>query len=131
MLLAADFGVGQVLWSFFWFFLFFMWIMLVFRVFGDIIRSDMSGVSKALWTAFVIFLPYLGILMYLIVNGDAMGARQVQAAQQQEAAIQDYIRSTAGTSSSADQLASLANLHAGGKLSDAEYAAAKSKVIQS
>lgn len=131
MLLAAEFGVGQVLWSFFWFFIFFMWIMLVFRVFGDIIRSDdLSGASKAIWTAFIIFLPYLGVLMYLIARGDAMGSRQMQAAQQQEAALQNFIRSTAGSSSEADQLASLADLHTNGKLSDAEYAAAKSRVIQ-
>jgi hypothetical protein len=129
MLIAAEFGVGQVVWSIFWFFLFFVWIMLVFQIFGDIIRSDMSGVSKAVWAAFIIFLPYLGIFMYLIVNGPSMGARQVQAAQQQEAAMQEYIRSAAGGSSAADQLSSLASLHSSGKLSDEEYAAAKSRVI--
>ncbi len=52
MLVAAEFGTGQVLWSIFWFFLFFVWIMLVFQVFGDIIRADdMSGWSKAIWAA--------------------------------------------------------------------------------
>jgi hypothetical protein len=128
---AAEFGTGQVLWSIFWFFLFFVWIMLVFQVFGDIIRSDMSGMSKAIWSVFIIFVPYLGIFMYLIVNGSAMGERNVQAAQQQEAAVQDYIRSAAGSSSASDQLASLADLHSSGKLSDEEYAAAKSRVINS
>lgn len=129
MLIAAEFGVGQVLWSIFWFFLFFVWIMLVLQVFGDIIRSDMSGASKALWAAFIIFVPYLGIFMYLIANGSAMGARQVEAAQRQEAAMQQYIRSAAGGTSASDQLASLAQLHSNGQLSDSEYAAAKAKVI--
>jgi len=127
---AAEFGTGQVLWSIFWFFLFFMWIMLVFNVFGDIFRSDdLSGIAKAIWTAFVIFLPYLGVFMYLIVRGDHMARRRVEAAEAQDAAMQQYIRSAAGASSPADQLASLADLHAAGKLDDAEYQQAKQRVI--
>ena len=129
MLLAAEFGTGQVLWSILWFFLFFVWIMLIFTIFGDIIRNDeMSGWGKALWSILIIFLPFLGIFLYLIVNGSKMGERQARAAQQQEAAVQDYIRTTAGTSD-ADQLAKLADLHSQGKIDDAEYAAAKAKIL--
>ena len=129
MLLAAEFGTGQVLWSILWFFLFFVWIMLIFTIFGDIIRNDeMSGWGKALWSILIIFLPFLGIFLYLIINGSKMGERQARAAQQQEAAVQDYIRTTAGTSD-AEQLAQLADLHSQGKLDDAEYAAAKAKVL--
>ncbi|MGB5759244.1 MAG: PLDc N-terminal domain-containing protein [Acidimicrobiales bacterium] len=128
---AAEFGTGQVLWSIFWFFLFFMWIMLVFNIVGDIFRSDdLSGIAKAVWLAFIIFLPYLGVFMYLIVRGDKMSMRQMRQAQSQEAAVQDYIRSAAGTASSpADQLASLADLHSAGKLTDVEYEEAKRRVI--
>ena len=87
MLLAAEFGTGEVLWSIFWFFLFFMWIMLVFNIFGDIMRSDdLSGASKAMWSIFVIFLPFLGIFVYLIARGDDMAGRQMQASQNQHAA---------------------------------------------
>jgi len=124
-----------VLWSILWFFLFFVWIMLIFTIFGDIIRNDeMGGWAKAIWSIFIIFLPFIGIFIYLIVNGGKMGERQVKAAQTQEAAVQDYIRTTAGGGgggSEADQLAKLADLHAGGKLDDAEYSAAKAKVIGS
>lgn len=131
MLLASDFGVGQVLWSMLYFFLFFMWVMLVFNVIGDIFRSDdMGGWGKALWTAFIIFVPYLGVFVYLIVRGGSMAQRQVNRVQAQEAAVQEYIRSTAGgASTEAEQLASLAELHTAGKLSDDEYAAAKAKVL--
>jgi len=41
--IAAEFGTSQVFWSILWFFLFFLWISRVITVFGDIIRSDMSG----------------------------------------------------------------------------------------
>jgi hypothetical protein len=129
LLLAAEFGTGQVLWSILWFFLFFVWIMLIFTIFGDIIRNDdMSGWGKAIWSILIIFLPFLGIFAYLIINGNKMGERQMKSAQAQEAAVQDYIRTTAGTSQ-ADELAKLADLHKAGSLDDAEYAAAKAKII--
>jgi hypothetical protein len=131
LLLAAEFGTGQVFWSILWFFLFFVWIMLIFTIFGDIIRNDeMGGVKKAIWSVFIIFLPYLGVFAYLIINGNKMGERQVKAARAQEAAMQDYIRTTAGGGASpAEQLATLAELHTNGKIDDAEYAAAKAKVV--
>lgn len=132
MLLAAEFGTGQVLWSMLWFFLFFMWIMLVFNTIGDIFRSDdLSGIAKALWTMFIVFLPFLGVFVYLIARGDKMTQHQVDAVQAQDAATQQYIRAAAGTSGAADQLKSLADLHDAGKLSDEEYAAAKNGVLGS
>ena len=39
-MILAEFQVGQMLWSMFWFFLFLMWVMLVISIFGDILRSD-------------------------------------------------------------------------------------------
>ena len=61
-MIAAEWGTGQVFWSFVWFFLFFVWIYLLIVVFGDIFRShDLSGWAKAIWTIFVIFLPRAGI----------------------------------------------------------------------
>jgi hypothetical protein len=134
LLLAAEFGTGQVLWSLLWFFLFFVWIMLIFTIFGDIIRSDdMGGWAKAIWSIFIIFLPFLGILIYLIVRGGGMAERNVAAAKKQQAMMDDYIRTSAAgdAGSEADQLAKLADLHAAGKIDDAEYATAKTKVIGS
>jgi hypothetical protein len=128
MLFAAEFQVGQVLWSMFWFFLFFMWIFLVITIFSDIFRSDdLSGVSKAAWSIFVIALPYLGVFVYLIARGDSMGKRQARSAQASDEAMQAYIRNAAGGSST--ELATLAELHSSGKLSDDEYARAKAQAI--
>lgn len=128
MLLAAEFGTGQVLWSLLWFFLFVMWISLVFSIFADIMRSEMSGWSKALWTFGIVFLPFLGVFLYLIVNGDTMGRRSMQAAQAQQDAVDGYIREVA-TTGAADELSKIADLHTIGKLTDDEYAAAKAKVL--
>jgi len=73
MLLASEFGTGQVFWSMLWFFLFFIWIIILFQVFADIFRSkDLSGWGKALWSIFVILVPYLGVFVYLIARGGKM-----------------------------------------------------------
>ena len=129
--MLAEFGVGQVLWSMMWFFLFFVWIMLLFQVFIDIFRSkDLSGFVKFLWILFVIVLPYLGVFVYLIARGHKMAENRVQEVAQQQAVMDDYIRSTAGAASSpAAELERLANLKQQGVIDDAEFAAMKAKVL--
>ena len=131
--MLAEFGTGQVFWSFLWFFIFIIWIYLLIFIFSDIFRSkDLSGWGKALWVIFVIVLPYIGIFAYLIARGHGMAERQLEQAQAQQAAMDSYIRTTAGgAGSSADQLAQLAELHTAGKIDDAEYASAKAKVLAS
>jgi hypothetical protein len=133
LLLAAEFGSGQVLWSMLWFFLFFVWIMLIFMIFGDIIRSDdMGGWEKAAWSIFIIIVPFFGIFIYLIVRGGSMHERQAEAAAEGQAAQDTYIRNVAGSGASeADQLSTLSDLHTAGKLDDSEYASAKAKVLDS
>src|SRR5215510_14542954 len=114
MVLAAEFGSGQVFLSMLEFFLFLLWIWLLVIVFGDIFRShDLSGWGKALWTIFVIILPYLGTFVYLIARGRSMQDRSMQQAADQEASMRRYVQSVAGSSgggSTADELARLAKL---------------------
>ena len=129
--MLAEFGTGQVFWSFLWFFIFIIWIYLLIFIFSDIFRSDdLSGWGKALWSIFIILLPYLGIFVYLIARGGKMAERQAKHMQAQQAAMDSYIRDTATGASDAEQLAKLADLHSTGKLNDAEYATAKAKVLQ-
>lgn len=120
----------DLFWAMLWFYLFFIWIWLLISIFGDIFRSpDLSGVAKAFWTLFVIVLPLLGVLVYLIARGDSMRDRGAQAAADQQAAAQSYIREAAGTSSTADELAKLAALRDQGVLSPAEFDAQKATLI--
>jgi hypothetical protein len=84
--------------SIIWFFIFFLWLMLLFQVTLDIFRShDLSGTGKALWILFVLVFPYPGVLGYPIVRGGKMHEHQVGAIRDQQAAIDEYIRSAAGT----------------------------------
>ena len=81
MLIAAEWGVGQLLWSMLWFFMFVIWIWMVVVIFSDIFRSeDLSGGSKALWSIFIIFLPFVGIFAYLIARGGQMSERAATTA---------------------------------------------------
>ena len=130
MLLAAEWGVGQVLWSLLWFFLFVIWIWLVISIFADIMRSDdLSGVAKAVWAIAIILVPFLGVFIYLIARGGQMSQRAVRSAQAQQDAYRSHVKDVAAGTSAADQLATLAQLHETGRLSDEEYAAAKSRVV--
>jgi hypothetical protein len=127
--LAAEWGTGQVFWSMLWFFLFFIWIWLLIMVFADIFRShDMGGVAKFLWVLFVILVPYLGVFVYLIARGHKMGEHAAQDAARQEAASRQYIQSVTA-SSTADQIAKLADLKASGAITEAEYAQLKAKAL--
>ena len=129
-MLAYDYPVMGVFWSMLYFFIFFIWIMLLFQVFGDLFRDkEESGFAKVLWILFVILAPFLGIFIYLIVRGSGMAERSIAAAKNQEAAMQDYIKTTAGTASSADELARLADLKEKGHIDQAEYDKMKAKII--
>jgi hypothetical protein len=130
-MVLAEWQVGQVLWTFFYFTLIFIWIWLAIMVFTDIFRSpDMGGWHKAAWVIFIIVFFYIGVFVYLIVRGGKMHEHAVQAAEQQDAAMQQYIRQAAGTSgpSPVDELHRLADLKDRGVIDDAEFERMKAKI---
>jgi Short C-terminal domain len=130
MVVAAEWGTGQVFWSMLWFFLWFIWLWILIMVLADIFRSpDLGGWGKTLWVLFVVFLPYLGVFVYLIARGHKMHEHAAQDAQAQDAAFRQYVQETAGTSSSADELAKLADLRAKGVIDDAEFERLKAKAL--
>ncbi|MER6776116.1 MULTISPECIES: SHOCT domain-containing protein [unclassified Streptomyces] len=129
-----DYPALSVFWSMLWFFLWIMWLFLLFKIITDIFRDhEMSGWGKAGWLIFVIILPFLGVLVYVIARGKGMTQRDVKQAKQSEAAFQDYIRQTAGSSSAggshADELTKLVALKDKGALSEAEFQQAKAKLL--
>jgi hypothetical protein len=120
----------DLFWAMLWFFLFFIWLMLLFRIFGDIFRSDdMGGWAKAFWTLFVVVVPVLGVLVYVIARGKGMAERDISQYQAAEAANQQYIKEVAGSSSPADEIAKLAALRDKGVLSNEEFEAQKAILL--
>jgi len=127
-----EYSPGDVFLSMLWFFLFFIWIWLLISVFGDIFRSrDMGGWGKALWTIFVIVLPYLGVFVYLIARGNKMGEHAIEDAARKEEQMRSYVQSVSGssTSSTATEIAHLAELKAAGTITEAEFQQAKAKLL--
>lgn len=129
-MLAYDYPVLGVFWSMLVFFLWIMWFFLLFKVIADIFRShDMGGWTKALWLIFVLVVPFLGVFVYVIARGDEMGKRDMAEAQARETAFQSYVRETAGSGGSVDQLAKLADLRDRGVISEAEFQQQKAKLL--
>lgn len=129
-MLAYDYPVLGLFWTMFWLFLWVMWFFLLFRIVGDIFRShDIGGWGKALWILFVLVLPFLGVLIYLIVRGHSMNQRDAEDIRRGEEAFQSYVRDVAGSSSSADELAKLADLKERGVITEAEFDQQKARIL--
>ena len=117
-------------WTIFEIFLWVLWIWILIYVFIDIFRShDLSGWAKALWFLFVLFIPLIGVLVYLIARGGKMQQRAQQDARQQDQEFRAYVQDAAGSGSSADQLAKLADLRDRGVISPEEFEREKAKVL--
>ena len=130
-MLAYDYPLLGLFWTFLWFFIWIAWIVLLFRVFADLFRNhEMSGWGKALWSIFVILVPFLGVLVYLIAHGHDMQTRDIETAKAQELAFQDYVRTTAASGgSTAEELAKLADLRDRNVISAAEFETQKAKLL--
>lgn len=113
-----------------WFFLWVLWFVLLFRIFGDVFRDDsLSGWGKTGWLVLVIILPFLGVFIYVIARGKGMGERELRKARRNEEEFRSYVRETAGTSSTTDELAKLAEMKNNGDISTEEFERAKTKIL--
>jgi ABC-type multidrug transport system fused ATPase/permease subunit len=130
-MIASSYPVLDAFLTMLYFFLFIIWIWLLIMVFVDIFRSrDMGGWGKALWAIFIIILPFLGVFVYLIARGGKMHERAAQEAADQQAAFDQYVRQTAGSSGdTASQLQKLADLKSQGVINDTEFEAQKAKLL--
>jgi putative oligomerization/nucleic acid binding protein/phospholipase D-like protein len=129
-MVASDYPFLDVFWSMLIFFLWVAWIWLLITILTDVFRRhDISGWGKALWTIFVIVAPFLGVLIYLIVESKGMAERNLQTQQQYQAQADDYIRTVAGGSDAAGQIAKAKELLDSGAISQAEFESLKAKAL--
>jgi len=129
-MLAYNYPILSLIWMMFVFFVFVLWIWLLIAIFMDIFRShDLGGVAKALWVLFIIILPFLGVLVYLIARGGKMHERAAEQAAQQQKAFDAYVRQTAGSGGTADELSKLADLKEKGAITDAEFTTQKQRLL--
>ena len=129
MLPVADFGLGEALLTTLSIFFFVIWIWILITILTDLFSDhETSGWGKAAWVFFLVFLPFLTALIYLGVRGQGMRDRAIARQQEAQAQMDSYIRDTA-TTSPADELQKLADLHGKGTISDEEFERMKAKLI--
>jgi len=124
-------GFWDLLAWIFWVFVFVAYLMVVFSIIGDLFRDEkLNGWLKAVWILFLIFVPFLTALVYLIARGKGMQERSFAQAKALQAAQQDYIRQTAGSSASpADEVAKAKALLDAGTITQAEFDSLKAKAL--
>ena len=127
---SYSYPVLGVFWTILMIFLWVIWIWILITIIIDIFRShDLSGWAKALWFVFILFLPLIGVLVYLIARGGKMHQHEVQQAELQEEQLRSYVQQAAGSQSSADQLAKLADLRDRGVITAEEFDREKAKIL--
>jgi putative oligomerization/nucleic acid binding protein len=116
---------------FFWFYIAITCIWIFITVFIDIFRDGtLNGWAKAIWVLFLVFLPFLAAFIYLIARGRSMAARSAARAREAAESSNEYIRSVAGTGSSASEIESAKRLLDSGAITAEEYATLKAKALQ-
>ena len=129
-MLAADYPFLEVLWTMFVFFAFIIWFWILITVFADIFRRhDTSGFTKVLWIIFVIIAPFLGVFIYLIANHDGMTERNIEKAQAQQAQMDQYVKSVAGSGGAAAEIEKAKGLLDSGAITQSEYDAIKARAL--
>ena len=129
MILATDYPLLEAFETILIFFGFVIWLWLLFTVFADIFRRhDTSGFGKVLWLIFVILVPFLGVFVYLIANHDGMTKRNIERMQNQQAQMDDYVRSVSGGGAAAE-IEKAKGLLDSGAITQAEYDSIKAKAL--
>ena len=122
--------IWDAIWWFLTIFVFIAYLMALFSIITDLFRDrQLNGWVKAVWLLFLVFLPFLTALAYLIFRGKGMGERAAEQARQAKAASDEYVRSVAGTSSPADDIAKAKQLLDSGAITADEYAQLKAKAL--
>ncbi len=130
MLLAADYALGEVLWTMFVLFMWIIWFWLLITVFSDLFRDhETSGAAKAGWAIFVILLPYLGVFVYLLARGSGMAERNMAQQRAAQSQFDSYVRETAGSGGAAAEIAHAKELLDSGAITQAEFDSLKAKAL--
>ena len=127
---SYSYPILGAFWTIFMIFLWVIWFWVLITIFIDLFRShDLSGWVKALWFIFILLLPLIGVLVYLIERGVKMPDHQVREAQDKERELRQSVHQAAGSQSSADQLAKLADLRDRGVITAEEFEREKAKIL--
>lgn len=130
MLVAADYPFLEIVGTMVLFFAWLVWIWTVIVVLSDVFRRhDVTGWGKAGWTFLIIFLPFLGVLIYLGLHGKEMAERRAKDVLEQRAALDSYVRETAGSGGPGAEIAHAKGLLDSGAIDQTEYVEIKRRAL--
>lgn len=121
----------DIVWFMIIFFAFATYLMVLFSIVADLFRDpEVSGGMKAVWVICLVFFTFITAVVYLIVRGRGMNERSVKKYEEARQAQDDYVRSVAGTGTSApEQIAKAKDLLDSGAISADEFASIKAKAL--
>ncbi len=120
----------NILWTMFVIFVWLAWFWLLITISIDIFRRrDIGGGHKTLWFILIIFLPLIGSLVYIISQGGHMAERNIEAAQQQQQALDSYVDSRVAASGPTAEIEKAKALLDSGAIDQAEFQRLKAKAI--
>ena len=130
MVIAADYPFLNILWTMIIFFAWVVWIWMMVVILTDVFRRrDIGGWKKAAWVVFMIVLPFIGVLTYLIAQHEGMTERRTKDIQEQQAAVDEHIRSVSGADGPATEIANAKRLLDSGAIDQNEYEQLKRKAL--
>ncbi|GAA5030133.1 hypothetical protein GCM10023258_27090 [Terrabacter aeriphilus] len=121
----------DIIWFIIVFFAFASYLMVLFSIVGDLFRDpSVSGGMKAVWVVCLVFFTFITAVVYLIVRGRGMNERSAKVYEQARQAQENYVRSLAGSGTSApEQIAKAKELLDSGAISADEFATLKQKAM--
>jgi uncharacterized membrane protein YcjF (UPF0283 family) len=122
VLAVTTYPLLEVFWTILIVFAFIVWLWILFSVLSDLFRRhDASGWAKVAWVLFIVILPYLGTLVYLLVNHRGMAERSEKQAKAVQGEVEQYVRSVAGRTDPAQQIATAKELLDKGTINQEEF----------
>ncbi len=129
-MVLAEFDFMDAFLSFIWIFFLVTFFWLIITICSDLFSDhEVSGWGKAGWVLLLVVLPFFGSLVYFVARGGGMQKRAIARQQEAKAAFDSYVKEAAVEASPADQLEKYSKLHDSGKLTDAEFASLKAKLL--
>jgi len=106
------------------------WFWLLITIAVDIFRRrDIGGGQKAHWFIVIILITLVGSLIYIISQGGHMAERNLQEAQRQQDAFDQYVESRVATQGPAGEIERAKALLDSGAIDQAEFDRLKAKAL--
>lgn len=125
-------NIWNIIWATFAIMVFFAYLIVLFQVIVDLFRDrELSGWWKTLWILGLVFLPFITLVVYLLARGRGMADRELASRQAAQESMDNYVRSVAGPTTSAGEIAKAKELLEAGTITEPEFVRIKEHALAS